>query len=266
MATSRRLTLSLFPILSLAITISSWDANGSPPTFPIHIQMGLDALISAYPATLSHYTHSHLVTTDGARLLIDDGKHKTHKEKLASADIEDSLSQVYPAHTPLSPPENNRNPGRIRAQYLLDQLYGTSRRETEKTLVPVNFFGRTVRVTSRHGMAQALRRVVRRLQNEKTLRTWLIPPGGTYNWRNIAGTTRRSLHSYGAAIDLNIKRSRYWRWDQSSNRKPFVPDTFPRLLVEAFEQEGFIWGGRWFHYDSMHFEYRPELFSKRNKQ
>ena len=25
------------------------------------------------------------------------------------------------------------------------------------------------------------------------------------------------------------------------------------------EAEGFIWGGRWYHYDTMHFEYRPEL-------
>jgi hypothetical protein len=22
---------------------------------------------------------------------------------------------------------------------------------------------------------------------------------------------------------------------------------------------GFIWGGYWYHYDTMHFEYRPEL-------
>ncbi|MDP3291618.1 MAG: M15 family metallopeptidase, partial [Sulfuricurvum sp.] len=24
---------------------------------------------------------------------------------------------------------------------------------------------------------------------------------------------------------------------------------------------GFIWGGRWYHYDTMHFEYRPELLA-----
>jgi hypothetical protein len=31
--------------------------------------------------------------------------------------------------------------------------------------------------------------------------------------------------------------------------------------MDAFEAEGFIWGGRWYHYDTMHFEYRPELLS-----
>ena len=29
--------------------------------------------------------------------------------------------------------------------------------------------------------------------------------------------------------------------------------------VEAFEAEGFIWGGKWSEFDLMHFEYRPEL-------
>ena len=35
----------------------------------------------------------------------------------------------------------------------------------------------------------------------------------------------------------------------------------PQEIVDAFEAEGFIWGGRWAHYDTMHFEYRPELTS-----
>ena len=30
-------------------------------------------------------------------------------------------------------------------------------------------------------------------------------------------------------------------------------------LVEIMERHGFIWGGKWHHFDGMHFEYRPEL-------
>ena len=31
------------------------------------------------------------------------------------------------------------------------------------------------------------------------------------------------------------------------------------VIVDVFERNGFIWGGKWYHYDTMHFEYRPEL-------
>jgi hypothetical protein len=30
-------------------------------------------------------------------------------------------------------------------------------------------------------------------------------------------------------------------------------------VIKAFEDEGFIWGGKWEQYDNMHFEYRPEM-------
>ena len=33
----------------------------------------------------------------------------------------------------------------------------------------------------------------------------------------------------------------------------------PKAVIEAFESEGFIWGGNWTLWDNMHFEYRPEL-------
>jgi hypothetical protein len=33
----------------------------------------------------------------------------------------------------------------------------------------------------------------------------------------------------------------------------------PWEIVEVFEKHGFISGGKWYHYDTMHFEYRPEL-------
>ena len=39
-------------------------------------------------------------------------------------------------------------------------------------------------------------------------------------------------------------------------------DEFPREIVTAFEKQGFIWGGKWAHFDILHFEYRPELIIK----
>ena len=36
-------------------------------------------------------------------------------------------------------------------------------------------------------------------------------------------------------------------------------------LIAIFEKYGFIWGGRWYHFDTMHFEYRPEILLYREK-
>lgn len=33
----------------------------------------------------------------------------------------------------------------------------------------------------------------------------------------------------------------------------------PLEIVGVFEKYGFVWGGRWYHFDTMHFEYRPEI-------
>jgi hypothetical protein len=37
---------------------------------------------------------------------------------------------------------------------------------------------------------------------------------------------------------------------------------YPQEIVEIFEKHGFIWGGKWSHFDLMHFEYRPEMLGK----
>src|SRR3569623_1277838 len=44
------------------------------------------------------------------------------------------------------------------------------------------------------------------------LRRQLVPSAGTYACRAIAGTARRSMHSYGVAIDIAVRASDYWRW------------------------------------------------------
>ena len=42
---------------------------------------------------------------------------------------------------------------------------------------------------------------------------------------------------------------------------PVWRNRVPAAIVEIFERHGFIWGGKWYHYDTMHFEYRPELIA-----
>jgi hypothetical protein len=66
------------------------------------------------------------------------------------------------------------------------------------------------------------------------------------------------MHAYGAAIDLNTNYADYWRWS-TDTRSPTWKNRIPVEIVRVFERHGFIWGGHWYHFDTMHFEYRPEL-------
>lgn len=84
-----------------------------------------------------------------------------------------------------------------------------------------------------------------------------------YFWRAIAKTNRLSPHSFGIAVDLNPDKGPYWQW--SKLRPHPLQKTFPSAIVSLFEDNGFIWGGKWEHFDLMHFEYRPELIIKAKK-
>ena len=52
----------------------------------------------------------------------------------------------------------------------------------------------------------------------------------------------------------------YWRWSKPDASGAYSwRNRVPEEIVRVFEKHGFIWGGRWHHFDTMHFEYRPEL-------
>ncbi len=89
-----------------------------------------------------------------------------------------------------------------------------------------------------------------------------------YAWRNISKSSIRSYHSYGVAFDLLPETTRgkqvYWDWSRVNNKhwysipysKRWMP---PDELIKIFESHGFVWGGKWQFFDTMHFEYRPEI-------
>ena len=97
------------------------------------------------------------------------------------------------------------------------------------------------------------------LQADPTLARFFRDLGGTFATRTIAGTDRTSAHAWGIAIDIDTSQADYWR----NGPKRVWRNRIPSSIVDAFEAEGFVWGGRWFHHDTMHFEYRPELFDPR---
>ncbi len=181
-----------------------------------------------------------------------------------------SLSEIYqPPYVtgPIVPIDTSdagapEDPGRVRVEELFRATYGGSREAVQQRLAKVRFFG--LRYPFHEKAAPALERVVARLtplaEGNRKLKAFLTDIGGTWHWRTIKRSRAMSSHAFGIAIDLNAELGDYWRW--TFRGKPMVwKNRVPQEIVDAFEAEGFIWGGRWKHYDTMHFEYRPELLS-----
>lgn len=152
-------------------------------------------------------------------------------------------------------------------------LYGGAvREEIETHQVKAVFLGNNI-VIHEH-IAEPLSRVEQQIrilaqEDPETARfVGSIDSVGGYNWRPIQGTRRQSYHSWGLALDIQPKqlgnKVMYWFWERIFNdnwmsvplERRWIP---PAGVIQAFENEGFIWGGRWALYDNMHFEYRPEL-------
>lgn len=224
----------------------------------------MDRLVAAYPEALTGHTDNEVIWRDGTRMTFDDGAKKDFEARLANSDIEDQFAQAYPPGPMLLDPEENFDPGRFRNDAFFAHMYGDCRKhEVEKKLVDVVWLpkhgGKTIKVTSVNGVAEKLQAVSNELDAlPAEFMQYLQPIAGTYNCRVIADTDRASSHSYATAIDLNTKFSDYWQWQKGRyayrNRVPWE-------IAAIFEKHGFIWGAKWYHYDSMHFEYRPEMFT-----
>ena len=61
---------------------------------------------------------------------------------------------------------------------------------------------------------------------------------------------------FGIAIDIAAAHSGY---GQSGAGHIAFKNELPWEIVRIFEAHAFIRGGKWYHYDTMHFEHRPEL-------
>ncbi len=185
---------------------------------------------------------------------------KTFAEKLRKPSLLDQMALLYPRGPLARPPGPEDDPGRFRNTAFFDKMYGDcSKGEVQKKLVRVAWLpkagGGSVEITSINDVADRLRAVSAELDAlPPELRKYTFPSAGTYNCRVVKDTGNRSMHAWGAAIDLNTQFSDYWLWSRGGYR-----NRMPMAIVEIFERHGFIWGGKWGHFDTMHFEYRPEL-------
>jgi hypothetical protein len=168
--------------------------------------------------------------------------------------------------------EDAANPPKRHEEFLGRLLQAGSRAETEAHVVRLEVAGFTVTVHQR--LAEPLARVSEELRAlrlaDPAVAVFLkgLTEMNGYNYRFVEGTRSRSFHSYGLAVDLVPKsyggRHAYWMWAMSKVRDFWtVPYErrwmVPVPVVEAFERNGFVWGGKWRFFDTMHFEYRPEI-------
>ena len=187
-----------------------------------------------------------------------------YKESLQNSKLVDSFIFPYPLGNFAKKPYEDSS--RIRDISFFTHLYGANETEVKQHLKPLIWLdGTEILFNTQNGAYEALERVRNRLakliESNPDFKVYLQNIGGTFKWRKIANSKNLSAHSFGIAIDINVAHSRYWLWDLQNQAlsTPQSVATIPLEIIEAFESENFIWGGRWWHYDTMHFEYRPEI-------
>lgn len=223
--------------------------------------------LQGYGDLISSADETSIILKDGTVFPYRTTASKTSwDDKINHADLATQVEQHYDEGGNQTPPPYLFDPGRLRYQPFFQALYGKDKKEIEKNLVtivwptlkgsvklPVNKVG---------GVDKKLLRIAHEIAKlPKADRIW-AEGATTYCYRVIQDTDRLSMHSYGIAIDLAPTKTQYWK-DEAPSETAHIgyKNTMPMSIVKIFEKHGFIWGGRWYHYDTMHFEYRPELLA-----
>lgn len=226
---------------------------------PSDMKAASKALVAAYPDFIERIADNRVIFNDGTSLTYDDGRVKDFGTLLDDGDIEDMFFVPYDPSG--NQPEYLHDAGRSRNEALFKKMYGNSAAAVRRNLVKVAWFGKNVDFTAINGAADSLRKVAAELKHYPQLKKYLAS-SGTFYWRPVRGAKRLSAHSYGIAFDIAVPYSDYWLWKNKNagetDRIEYA-NRFPRQIVEIFRRHGFIWGGAWYHFDTMHFEFRPEI-------
>ena len=231
-------------------------------------EQNLTKLAKAYPAFIKTFSNNIIFFIDNEQMNYDDGiKNKTFEEKLNNPSLKDQLSIKYIKidEDQNYIPMKNEDAGRIRYEAFFKKMYGSNQEEIKKNLTKIIWLpktsNKTLLVTTINNVDKKLQAISDELELLPIeLKSFVDNPAGVTNWRKISNTNRLSSHSFGIAIDINVKKSDYWQWHKKNGTVNYK-NKIPLEIARIFEKHGFIWGGRWYHYDTMHFEYRPELLN-----
>lgn len=239
----------------------------------------LKQLKKAYPDFIKSVGSDSFVWINGERMSLQD------KQFRATSDSPSLLEQLNQPKYPINKQVSCKtyipktDPGRTRNEAFFEKMYGKRESAVKHNLDTIywmpKYFGHRypLKVTRINGVNIKLKHISHQLEllvkKHPEYLKYLNNPGGTFYWRYIKNSHRLSAHSFGIAIDINTSYSNYWIWDtgikeNKINQADVLPykNRIPCKIVSIFEKNGFIWGGKWQHYDTMHFEYRPELLLK----
>jgi peptidoglycan L-alanyl-D-glutamate endopeptidase CwlK len=240
----------------------------------------LQLLKRTYSEYIKAVNSRYITWSDGTKMPVQGGKlDKSWQEKLDAPSLADQLEQdPYIAGKPknLSTYHPHTDPGRIRYEPFFSKMYGGTPSMVKSRLTTIywmpKFFGKRypLQVTTVNSVDKKMEQVSEELEELVVLHPdflrYLKAPAGFFQWRTIAESKRLSPHSYGIALDLNGTYSNYWQWELQKHGLPVKESTplqyinhIPWEIVLIFEKYGFIWGGKWYHFDTMHFEYRPDI-------
>ena len=212
------------------------------------------------------------------------------EDELKNKDLYWSLLYEYDYRKPLKDPANftpqeieeikkfgsdeNRKSQAGTPMFFFDEIYDSKTRgKLESHIKGISFLGFRVNVHER--IVQPLKEIETKIneaaKTDKEVADFVksISKNEAYYWRVIANTNRKSFHSLGIAIDIRPKSYKgkevYWSWTKDKEPDSWMLTPLknrwmpPQAVIDIFEDQGFIWGGKWIIFDNMHFEYHPEL-------
>ncbi|MBC2582554.1 M15 family metallopeptidase [Clostridium sp. DJ247] len=253
-----------------AMDMSNKEFNSNEDIYNITMKQDLLCLMMAYPEYVTAVEkgsdgYVYLIMKSGGKIIYDDKRVKNAEQKLENPDLQDMLEQIYPLHCVNKIMDKNFDPGRYRVYNLLREVYGGSKQKIESNLVSVNLGYKSFQFNKEGKASEALKNVMKELvtltKEKNNIGAYLFPCSGTFNYRLISGTNRLSPHSFGIAIDLARNKRDYWKWASKEEGEKRLA-SYPKEIVEVFERNNFVWGGKWQHFDILHFEYRPEIILK----
>ncbi len=258
-------------------SIAQTDTPVVDATYLVGERSAFESLQRAYPEHIREVSATEVIWIDGTRMPMHEQSYATARSVLENPTLADQLNVTYRKGVPPEGVLPTDDPGRVRYEPFFRKMYGNTRAAVEKNLTRIDWmpaiFGKgtyhlnVTRVNNVHKkvkqISDELEELVRVHPEHKE---FLKDPAGGYNWRKIANSRRLSPHSFGIALDISPSKSHYWQEELKRSNIPVSEEApvsyvneIPLAIVLIFEKHGFIWGGKWYHYDTMHFEYRPEL-------